>query len=105
MRERRRGAGSLASVCIAIGISFSILNRLTVLKDSLPLTLVVLEILSYKLSEVVPTRLPLSPRTVKFLISHRQAVEQGLQDIAALLPAVLLGWYMTDEVARPQGRA
>ena len=93
------------SVCIVIGISFSILNRLTVLKDSLHLTLVILELLFFALPEVVPTRLPSSPRTVKFLISHRWAVEQGLQDIAALLLAVLLGWYATDKVARPQGRA
>ena len=81
------------------------LNRLTVLKDSLHPTLVVLELLFFELPEVVPTRLPSSPRSVKFLISHRRAVEQGLEDIAALLPAVLLGWYATVEVARPQGRA
>ena len=97
---RRRGAGLSNQAFISI-VVYLFSCQINSLETCYVSPRVAFEFLSLFLSEV---RRPDSPRPnhlVKFLISHRRVVRQGPQDIAAWLPAVLLGRYATVEVVRP----
>ena len=105
-QEQRREAVFTPSVEYLQSFQCLFSNRLTVLKDSCyfsPASF--LSSFSHRLRGPFVDQTPCVKLYCQILNKSQGGGQPGLQDIAALLPAVLLGRYATDEVVRPQGRA